>query len=120
MESEFEMTDLGQMKYFLGMSIFQSEDGIFISQKKYAWEILRKFHMERCKPIATVLVVNEKFSKDEEDNQGDASVYRSLIGSLLYLSATRPNLMFAATLLSRFTKSPSQVHLGASKYSSYK
>ncbi|CAJ2651803.1 unnamed protein product [Trifolium pratense] len=115
MENEFEMTDLGEMKYFLGMEIFQSSVGIFISQKKYALEVLKKFHMDKCKPVSTPLVVNEKLSKDDGDNGADASIYRSIIGSLLYLSATRPDIMFVASLLSRFMHSPSQVHLGATK-----
>ncbi|GAU33542.1 hypothetical protein TSUD_143350 [Trifolium subterraneum] len=115
MENEFEMTDLGEMKYFLGMEIFQSSAGIFISQKKYALEVLKKFHMDKCKSVSTPLVVNEKLSKDDGDNSANASIYRSIIGSLLYLSATRPDIMFAASLLSRFMHSPSQVHLGAAK-----
>nr|KYP36518.1 Retrovirus-related Pol polyprotein from transposon TNT 1-94 [Cajanus cajan] len=97
------------------MEISQQNDGIFISQRKYALEILKKFHIEKCKPVATPLVANEKFSKNDGENSADASVYRSIIGSLLYLSATRPDLMFAASLLSRFMHSPSQVHLGAAK-----
>ncbi|CAJ2645183.1 unnamed protein product [Trifolium pratense] len=115
MENEFEMTDLGEMKYFLGMEIFQSSVGIFISKKEYALEVLKKFHMDKCKPVSTPLVVNEKLSKDDGDNSADASIYRSIIGSLLYLSATRPDIMFVASLLSRFMHSPSQVHLGAAK-----
>ena len=117
MQAEFEMSDLGEMNFFLGMEFSQSDAGIFIRQKKYALEILKKFHMERCKPVTTPLVVNEKLSKNEEDDKADASVYRSIIGSLLYLSATRPDLMFTSSLLSRFMHSPSQVHLGAAKMS---
>jgi hypothetical protein len=97
------------------MEIFQSNAGIFISQKKYALEVLKKFHMDKCKHVSTPLVVNEKLSKDDGGNSADASIYRSIIGSLLYLLATRPDIMFAASLLSRFMHSPSQVHLGAAK-----
>ena len=115
LQAEFEMSDLGEMNFFLGMEFSQFDAGIFISQKKYALEILKKFHMERCKPVTTPLVVNEKLSKNEEDDKADAFVYRSIIGSLLYLSATRPDLMFTSSLLSRFMHSPSQTHLGAAK-----
>ncbi|KAL6323788.1 hypothetical protein AAG906_002256 [Vitis piasezkii] len=115
MESEFEMSNLGEMKYFLGMEIHQCEAGIFISQQKYALKVLKKFHMEKSKSVATPLVVNEKLSKNEVNIKADASIYRSLIGSLLYLSATRPDLMFSASLLSRFMNSPSKIHFGVAK-----
>lgn len=114
MEKEFEMTDLGEIKYFLRMEISQFNDGIFISQKKYALVIL-KFCMEQCKPIATPIVVNEKLSMNDGIDKADDFVYRSIIGSLLYLSATRPDIMFVASLLSRFMHSPSQVHFRAAK-----
>ncbi|KAL6345503.1 hypothetical protein AAG906_017226 [Vitis piasezkii] len=71
--------------------------------------------MERSKSVATPLVVNEKLSNNEVNIKADASVYRSLIGSLLYLSATRPDLMFSASLLSRFMHSPSKIHFGVAK-----
>ncbi|KAL2325690.1 hypothetical protein Fmac_024748 [Flemingia macrophylla] len=109
------MTDLGKMNYFLGMEIYQCNVGIFISQKRYALEVLKKFHMEKCKPMTTPLVANEKLSLHDSTSKVDASIYRSLIGSLLYLSATRPNIMFAASLLSRFMHSPSEAHYKAAK-----
>lgn len=115
MEKEFEMTDLGEMKYFLRMEISQSNDGIFISQKKYALEILKKFRMEQCKPVVTPIVVNEKLSINDGIDLANDSVYRSIIGSLLYLSATRPNIMFPASLFSRFMHSPIQVHFRSAK-----
>jgi len=114
-ESEFEMTDLGEMNYFLGMEIYQCDAGVFISQRKYALEILKKSHMEKCKPVDTPLVVNEKLSLNDANDKVDAAVYRSLIGSLLYLSATRPDIMYAASLLSRFMHSPRQAHHNAAK-----
>ena len=113
--AEFEMSNLGEMKYFLGMEISQFDVGIFISQRKYALELLNKFHMEKCKPISTPLVVNEKLTVRSNGNMIDASTYKSLIGSLLYLCATRPELMFAASMLSRFMKCPSQLHYVAAK-----
>ncbi|XP_055803636.1 secreted RxLR effector protein 161-like [Solanum dulcamara] len=71
--------------------------------------------MERCKPVLTPLIHNKKISKFEEGDRADPAVYRSLIGSLLYLTATRYDLMFATSLLSRFMHAPSQVHLGVAK-----
>ncbi|XP_021762535.1 uncharacterized protein LOC110727276 [Chenopodium quinoa] len=107
------MTDLGLMNYFLGMEVHQAEDGIFISQRKYANDVLKKFHMQNCKPVSTPLVVNEKLSRDDGQRQADTRQYMSLVGSLLYLTAAR--LMFAASLLSRFMSEPSDVHMGAAR-----
>lgn len=115
MMKTFEMTDLGLMHYFLGIEVSQRKNGIFISQKKYIEELLKKFKMCGCKPVATPLVANEKLQKDDGSPKVDASLYRSLIGSLLYLTATRPDIMYATSLLSRFMQSPSQVHFGAGK-----
>lgn len=112
---EFEMSDLGLMKYFLGIEVDQSESGIFISQHKYALDMLKKFSMENCKSVATPLVLNEKLHKDDGEPKVEGSTFRSLIGSLLYLTATRPDLMFSASLLSRFMQSPSQKHFGVAK-----
>jgi hypothetical protein len=111
----FEMTDLGEMKYFLGMELHQHNDGIFISQSKYANDVLKKFKLESCKPVSTPLAVNEKLSKADGDDKADVTQYRSLIGCLLYLTATRPDLMFSASLLSRFMHSPSVTHFGVGK-----
>ncbi|XP_015170395.1 uncharacterized mitochondrial protein AtMg00810-like [Solanum tuberosum] len=115
METKFEMSNLGEMSYFLEMEIHQATARIFISQRKYAWDILKRFKMERCKSTPTPLVHNEKISKFEGGDRADPTIYRSLIGSLLYLTATRPDLMFAASLLSRFMQSRCQVHLGVAK-----
>ncbi|XP_031267195.1 uncharacterized protein LOC116125608 [Pistacia vera] len=109
------MTDLGEMSYFLGMEIIQTQHEIFVSQRKYANEVLNKFNMDRCRPMDTPLVVNLKLSKDDGAVKIDERIYRSLIGCLLYLTATRPDLMFARSLLSRFMSNPSEVHLKAVK-----
>ncbi|KAK0597781.1 hypothetical protein LWI29_028530 [Acer saccharum] len=115
MMKTFEMTDLGLMHYFLGIEINQEKSGIFVSQKKYTESLLKKFKMSECKPVATPLVTNEKFRKEDGSNKADVSIYRSLIGSLLYLTATRPDIMYATSLLSRFMQNPTQVHYGAAK-----
>uniref|UniRef100_A0A5B7B4M6 Retrovirus-related Pol polyprotein from transposon TNT 1-94 n=1 Tax=Davidia involucrata TaxID=16924 RepID=A0A5B7B4M6_DAVIN len=115
MMKRYEMSDMGLLHHFLGIEIYQNEDGVFISQKKYAEAILKKFGMSGCKPMATPLVVNEKLMKEDGEKKVDATLYRSLVGNLLYLTATRPDIMFAASLLSRFMNSPSQIHLGAAK-----
>ncbi|XP_058726588.1 uncharacterized mitochondrial protein AtMg00810-like [Vicia villosa] len=115
MMKTFEMTDLGLMSYFLGIEVSQRNEGIFISQKKYTEGLLKKFKMYGCKPVATPLITNEKLQKNDGAPEADASKYKSLIGSLLYLTSTRPEIMYATSLLSRFMQSPSQIHFGAGK-----
>ncbi|XP_031281899.1 uncharacterized protein LOC116140400 [Pistacia vera] len=115
MQSEFEMIDLGEMTYFLGMEINQSNDGIFVCQERYTNEVLRKFGIENCKPMDTPLVPNLKLSKDDGAMRVDEGLFRSLIGYLLYLTATRPDLMFASNYLSKFMSNPSELHFRAAK-----
>ncbi|XP_031263008.1 uncharacterized protein LOC116121206 [Pistacia vera] len=115
MQSEFEMTDLGGMSYFLGMEIDQHVDGIFVNLRRYASEVLKKFCMENCKPVNLPLVPNLKLSKNEDGEKVDEGLYRSLIGCLLYLTATRPDLMYATSLLSRFMSNPTETHFKIAK-----
>jgi len=84
----FEMTDLGEMFYFLGMEIQQKGHEVFICQQKYAKEILIKFKMEECKSTTTPMSQKEKFCKDDGAEKVDEGLYRSLIGCLMYLTAT--------------------------------
>jgi hypothetical protein len=81
----------------------------------YAEKILKKFKMLGCKPMATLLAINEKLKKEDGRKKVNATLYRSLVGNLLYLTATRPDIMFAASLLSRFMHSPSHFHFAAAK-----
>ncbi|XP_021639461.2 uncharacterized mitochondrial protein AtMg00810-like [Hevea brasiliensis] len=115
MQNVFEMTDLRRMSYFLGMEAHQFEEGTFKNQEKYAKEILRKFGMENCKAADAPLAQNKKLRKEDGSNKVDAGIYRSLIGGLLYLSATRPDIMFATSLLSRFMQAPSEIPFKAAK-----
>ncbi|KAL0301339.1 UNVERIFIED_CONTAM: Retrovirus-related Pol polyprotein from transposon RE2 [Sesamum radiatum] len=115
MMKTFEMSDLGLMYFFLGIEINQEKEGIFICQRKYTETLLKKYKMESCKIVTTPLVTGEKYQKEDGSQKVDGSIYRSLIGSLLYLTATRPDIMFATSLLSRFMQSSSQVHYAAAK-----
>ena len=115
MQDVFEMFDLGIMNYFLGMEIYQCSSGIFISQRKYVDDILKKFKLESCKEVATPLAQNEKISKNDGEKLEKPSAYRRLVGNLLYLTATKPDLMFPVGLLSRFMSSPNNVHMGVVK-----
>lgn len=115
MQKEFEMTDLGLMKYFWGLEITQCSTGIFVSQRKYAMEILKKFKLEDCKETQTPLALNEKISITDGVLLENPSVFRSIVGSLLYLTDTRPDLMFPTSFLSRYMSSPTNVHFGVGK-----
>lgn len=116
----FEMIDLGLMSYFLKMEVKQSNDGIFIYQKKYAKKILKKFHIENCKSTSTLMNLKEKFNKNDGINKVNEGQYRSLIGCLMYLTSTRPDFAFAVSLLSRFMHCASELHFqGAKKIMRY-
>ena len=115
MEKMFEMSDLGYMHYFLGMEIHQEHNGIFLSQRKYAQDILKKFKMDTCKAVSTPFTLNLKLLKNDGDRLSTPTSFRSLVGSLLYLTASRPDLMFPASMLSRYMTSPSEVHFGVAK-----
>ncbi|OMO51183.1 Integrase, catalytic core [Corchorus capsularis] len=115
MEKVFEMSNLGEMSYFLGMEVTQNQQGIFIGQQKFAKEILMKFQMENYKSITTPLNPGEKFFKVDDYGLANATVFRSMIGCLLYLSATRLDIIFSVSLLSRFMHEPTENHLRAAK-----
>ena len=110
MREVFEMNDLGEMSYFLSMKIKQTSKGIFISQRKYAGEILKKFEIENNKFVSTPAVQREKLKKEDGSSPFDSSIYRSLVGCLLYLCGIRPNILFATSVLSRFMHSPTELH----------
>jgi hypothetical protein len=110
MQSEFEMTDLVIMKYFLGIEVDQSTKGIFVCQKKYASDILKRFRMEGCNPVETPIPLGTKLSKNDEGPTVDSTLYKILVGSLFYLIATRPDIMYAASLVSIFMESPKDSH----------
>jgi len=111
----FEMTDLSEMSYFLGMEVQQNQRGIFIDEQKYAKEILRKFKMEECKSMNMPMNLKEKLCKEDGADKVDEAIYRSLIGYLMYLTTTRPDIMHAISLLSRFMHCASEVHFKAAK-----
>ncbi len=81
----FEMTDLKEMAFFLGLEIQKSQQRIFTGQQKYAKEVLRKFNMEDCKSLCTHLAQNEKFSKDDSAEKIDEALYERIVGCLIYM-----------------------------------
>jgi hypothetical protein len=107
MQSEFEMSLLGKLSFFLGLQIRQRNQGIFISQTKYIKEMLKRFGMEDCKPVITPMQTSCKLSKDDDSKSTDQRQYRSMIGSLLYVttSETRCNAgSWTGGTISRSTK----------------
>ncbi|XP_061345127.1 uncharacterized mitochondrial protein AtMg00810-like [Gastrolobium bilobum] len=115
MTKEFEMTDLGLMRYFLGLEVRQDESGIFVSQEAYAKGILEKFKMSDCNPVSTPMEPDVKLSRYDGGEKVDPSVYRSLVGSLRYLTCTRPDLCLSVGIISRFMEEPSYTHWKAAK-----
>nr|GEV43200.1 retrovirus-related Pol polyprotein from transposon TNT 1-94 [Tanacetum cinerariifolium] len=115
MTQEFEMTDLGLMKYFLGLEVRQETSEIFISQEAYAKEILKKSKIENSNTVATPMELGTKLSKFEGGELVDANLYQSLVGSLRYLTSTRPNLSYSVGVVSHFMENPKYAHLKALK-----
>ena len=115
MMSEFDMSDLGMMHYFLGIEVVQSSAGIFISQKKYVQEILDRFQMKNCNLVGTPTELGLKLMKDPEGKKIENTFYKQIVGSLMYLTATRPDIMHAVSLISRYMECPKELHLLAAK-----
>ncbi|GJW53193.1 retrovirus-related pol polyprotein from transposon TNT 1-94 [Tanacetum coccineum] len=116
MHDEFEMSMMGELNFFLGLQIKQMEDGIFFNQSKYIKEMLKKFGLEDSKPMKTPMSSDTKLMKDEEYESVDSTKYRGMIGSLLYLTASRPDIMFSVCLCARFQEAPKTSHLKAVKH----
>ncbi|GKA14184.1 hypothetical protein Tco_0693830 [Tanacetum coccineum] len=110
-----EMSSMGELTFFLGLQVKQKEDGIFISQDKYVAEILKKFDFVSVKTASTPIETQKPLVKDEEASDVDVHLYRSMIGSLMYLTASRPDIMFAVCACSRFQVNPKTSHLSAVK-----
>ncbi|GJS69540.1 retrovirus-related pol polyprotein from transposon TNT 1-94 [Tanacetum coccineum] len=111
MNDEFEMSMMGELNFFLGLQIKQIEDGIFFNQSKYIKEMLKKSGLEDSKPTKTSMSTEIKLTKDDESDSVDSSKYRGMIGSLLYLTASRPDIMFSVCLCARFQENPKTTHL---------
>ncbi|GKA00240.1 uncharacterized mitochondrial protein-like protein [Tanacetum coccineum] len=115
MRDEFEMSMMGELNFFLGLQIKQMEDGIFFNQSKYIKEMLKKFSLKDSKPIKTLMSSDTKLTKDEECESVDSTQCRGMIGSLLYLTASRPDIMFSVCLCARFQEDPKTSLLEAVK-----
>ena len=113
LSKEFEIKDLGRLKYFLGIEVLRSKHGIFISQRKYVLDLLEETGMLGGRPNDTPVDPNQKLDVDEEGLQVDKGNYQRLVGRLIYLSHTRPDIAYAVSTVSQFMHSPRQSHLDA-------
>ncbi|GJT22554.1 putative ribonuclease H-like domain-containing protein [Tanacetum coccineum] len=115
MHKKFQMSSMGELTFFLGLQVKQKEDGIFISQDKYVTEILKKFGFTDVKTASTPMETQKPLLKDEDGEEVDVHLYRSMIGSLMYLTSSRPDIMFAVCACARYQVNPKVSHLHAVK-----
>jgi hypothetical protein len=111
MQDEFEMSMMGELRFFLGLQINQRKDEVYVHQLKYTKELLKKFGLEDCKPMTTPMHPTSNLSKEEFEGKVDQKLYRGMIGSLLYLTASRPDILFSVCLCARFQSDPRESHL---------
>ena len=116
MKKRFEMSDLGSLSSYLGLEVRQDNDYIFLSQNAYAHKILEYAKLTECNAVSTPLEARVKFTTTKENDRVNVTTYRSLIGSLRYLTHTRPDLLYSIGILSRYMEKPSKEHLNAVKH----
>jgi hypothetical protein len=115
MANEFEMSMIGELSYFLGLQIKQLKNGTFMSQGKYIKDMLKRFGMNESKAISTPIGTNDNLDSDASGNMVDQKLYCSMIVSILYVTASRPDVMFNVCMCARFEASPRESHLKATK-----
>ncbi|GJT47716.1 retrovirus-related pol polyprotein from transposon TNT 1-94 [Tanacetum coccineum] len=115
MNSKFQMSMMGQMSFFLGLQVSQSPRGIFINQAKYALETLKKYGMDLSDPVDTPMVDRLKLDEDLMGIPVDQTRFRGMVGSLMYLTASRPDLVFAVCMCARYQAKPTKKHFEAIK-----
>nr|GEZ48670.1 hypothetical protein [Tanacetum cinerariifolium] len=115
MHEKIQMSAMGELNFFLGLQVLQKEDGIFLSQDKYVGDILKKFRYSKVRSSNTPIDKENPCGKDETGKDVDLHLYRSMIGSLMYLTASRPDIMFAVCACARHQVTPKECHLHAVK-----
>ncbi|KAI3702067.1 hypothetical protein L6452_27705 [Arctium lappa] len=115
MHKSFKMSSMGDLTFFLGHQVKQQKDGIFISQSKYVKNILDKYGLSDSKPASTPMETHKQITAALEGEDVDVHLYRSMIGSIMYLTASRPDIMFPVCVCARFQVKPKQSHLQAVK-----
>jgi hypothetical protein len=115
MQARYEMSMMGELSFFLGLQISQRSEGIFICQTKYLKDLLKKYNLEDAASAKTPMATNTKLDADKAGKPVEITSYRGMVGSLLYLTASRPDIMFATGLCARFQADPRESHLVAIK-----
>ncbi|KAL0553890.1 hypothetical protein IC582_007794 [Cucumis melo] len=115
MGNEFEIKDLGNLKYFLGMEVARSKEGIFVSPRKYTLDLLTETGMLGCRPADTPIEFNYKLGNSRDQVPVDKEQYQRLVGKLIYLSHTHPNNSFVVSTVSQFMQAPYEEHMEAVK-----
>ena len=113
MAREFDIKDLGNLKYFLGIEVARSCKGVSLSQRKYTLDLLQNTGMLECKPASTFMDQNLKLSTESGEPLTNPAMYQRLVGRLIYLTNTRPDLAFAVSIVSQFMHTPRTAHLDA-------
>ncbi|GKF18403.1 retrovirus-related pol polyprotein from transposon TNT 1-94, partial [Tanacetum coccineum] len=112
---KFQMSMMGKLSFFLGLQISQSLRGIFLNQSKYTQESIKKYGMETCEPADTPMVEKSKLNEDPQGKAFDPTRYRGMIGTLMYLTASRPDLVFVVCIYAQYQAKPTKKHLHAVK-----
>jgi hypothetical protein len=107
------MKDLGQLTYFLGLQVHHRANDIFVNQHKYIQDLITLAGLEDTSSVDTPMEVNVKYKKNKGDLLDDPTLYRCLVGSLIYLTTTRPDISYAVHRVSQFMSSPRHLHLAA-------
>jgi hypothetical protein len=108
MSKEFKMSMIGELTFFLGLQIKQLKECTFVFQSKYVKDLLKKFGMDDSKPIKTPMAINGHLDLDEGGKPVDLKLYRSMIGNLFYLTASRPDIMFSVCMCAKFQAAPKE------------
>jgi hypothetical protein len=112
---KFEMTDLGELSFFLGMEFLKAKSGIVLHQKKYIGELLEKFEMNDCKVVNNPSETNSKLDACSDMEKVDSTMFRQMVGSLRYLCNSRPDICYSVSVISKFMHDPRKPHLVAAK-----
>lgn len=107
---EFEIKELGKLKYFLGIEVAWSKEGIFVSQQKHVLDLFKELGMLGCKPIDTLIEPNHKLGEASDDTPMDWGRYQRLVGKLIYLLHTRPDIAYVVSVIRQFMHNPKDVH----------
>ena len=111
MQGKFEMSMMWELTFFLGLQVKQTKDCTFINQAQYVKDLVKIFELDNSKPYSTPMSTSTKLDKDEEDKCVDSKIYKSMIGSLLYLTVSRTDIMFSVCLCARYQSCPKESHL---------